>query len=443
MTEASEELTGSGAGATSSIADRAANYANEAVELLSEAFFTVIRRREPRIESYLSDGSATPPSDSTLMLAILQAQGIWFQLLSIAEENAGMRRRRMIEVERGAAEVAGSFAQMLREAREQGYSAQRLQEVLNSARVRPTLTAHPTEAKRVTVLEIHRRIYLLLMEIESPRWTPRERKALIGDLEDEIDLLWLTGELRMQKPTVAQEVAWGLHFFRDALFARAPDMLEKLELAIEEAYPGSHIEIPAFFDFGSWIGGDRDGNPFVTSETTRHALRTCRLEALQRYDKQLVALCKRLSVAAYAFDLSAEFREQLDRLLDDSGARDEIAGRNPNEVFRQFAVCMQRKLEATIEATRAERLPSPDAFAYHSADELIGELRVIGAYAGARWAFHGLAHRELVRSPCVAKWRSSASRPSVSTCGRTPRSPVKHAAGHLAAHHGAAGRPAP
>jgi phosphoenolpyruvate carboxylase len=276
------------------------------------------------------------------MLAILQAQGIWFQLLSIAEENAGMRRRRMIEVERGAAEVAGSFAQMLREAREQGYSAQRLQEVLNSARVRPTLTAHPTEAKRVTVLEIHRRIYLLLMEIESPRWTPRERKALLGDLEDEIDLLWLTGELRMQKPTVAQEVAWGLHFFRDALFARAPDMLEKLELAIEEAYPGSHIEIPAFFDFGSWIGGDRDGNPFVTSETTRHALRTCRLEALQRYDKQLVALCKRLSVAAYAFDLSAEFREQLDRLLDDSGARDEIAGRNPNEVFRQFAVCMQR-----------------------------------------------------------------------------------------------------
>ncbi|MEO0422333.1 MAG: phosphoenolpyruvate carboxylase [Pseudomonadota bacterium] len=377
-------------GTPSSIADRVAHYANEAVELLSQSFHKVIQRREPRIEVYLRDGSATPPSDRTLILAILQAQGIWFQLLSIAEENAGMRRRRMIEMERGAAEVAGSFAQMLRDAREQGYSAQRLQQVLNEARVRPTLTAHPTEAKRVTVLEIHRRIYLLLMELESPRWTRRERDNLHADLEEEIDLLWLTGELRMQKPTVAQEVAWGLHFFRDALFARTPEMFDKLEQAIEEAYPGANIIVPAFFDFGSWIGGDRDGNPFVTADTTQETLFSCRLESLRRYSEQLQTLCRRLSIAEYAFELSPEFRTRLDGLLEASGEGEEIATRNPNEVFRQFAVCMQHKLANTLAAAEQHAAPLAGTYAYYSADELIDDLQIM-EHTLARGGSVGLA----------------------------------------------------
>ncbi|MEO0971702.1 MAG: phosphoenolpyruvate carboxylase, partial [Pseudomonadota bacterium] len=364
-------------GTPPSIADRVAHYANEAVELLNQSFLEVIRRREPRIEPYLRDSGATPPSDRGLILAILQAQGIWFQLLGIAEENAGMRRRRMIEMERGAAEVAGSFAQMLRDARELGYSAQRLQQVLNQARVRPTLTAHPTEAKRVTVLEIHRRIYLLLMELESPRWTPRERTNLHADLEEEIDLLWLTGELRMQKPTVGQEVAWGLHFFRDALFSRTPEMFEKLEQAIEQAYPGADIEVPTFFDFGSWIGGDRDGNPFVTADTTAQTLFSCRQESLRRYAEQLKGLCRRLSIADYAFELTDGFRERLASLLDASGTGAQIARRNPNEVFRQYAVCMQRKLAVTLGAAEQQQAPAADTFAYHSADDFIDDIRVI------------------------------------------------------------------
>ncbi len=80
--------------------------------------------------------------------------------------------------------------------------------VLASLNVGPTITAHPTEAKRVTVHEIHRRIYLKLYELESPRWTPRERESLLAALKNEIDLLWLTGEIRIEKPTVESEIAW-------------------------------------------------------------------------------------------------------------------------------------------------------------------------------------------------------------------------------------------
>ena len=95
--------------------------------------------------------------------------------------------------------------------------------------MRPVITAHPTEAKRVTVLEKHRRIYRRLVDLESPRWTPRERQALIDGLRNEIELLWLTGELRLQKPTVPQEVFWGLHFFNETLFEAVPDLLDKVE----------------------------------------------------------------------------------------------------------------------------------------------------------------------------------------------------------------------
>ncbi|MEO0973151.1 MAG: phosphoenolpyruvate carboxylase, partial [Pseudomonadota bacterium] len=394
----------------SSIADRVATYANEAVELLGQAFTQVIRRREPRIEAYLSDGNAAPPTDRALIVAILQAQGIWFQLLSIAEENAGMRRRRMIEMERGPGEVAGSFAQMLRDAREQGFSAQRLQSVLDTARVRPTLTAHPTEAKRVTVLEIHRRIYLLLMELESPRWTARERRDLHAELEDEIDLLWLTGELRLEKPTVGHEVAWGLHFFRDALFSRVPEMFAKLEQAIEEAYPGTPVQVPTFFDFGSWIGGDRDGNPFVTADITRATLFTHRDAALQRYTGRLEELCKRLSVAKYAIELPTVFHERLSELLDASGDAEGIRKRNPNEVFRQYAVCMQRKLAGTVEAAASHAVPEEGAYAYRSADELIDDL-TIAEHALERGGAVGLARttvRQMRREVEVFRFKVSS-----------------------------------
>src|SRR5262249_57524638 len=93
-----------------------------------------------------------------------------------------------------------------------------VQTVLDGIECRPVITAHPTEAKRVTVLEIHRRIYRRLIDLESPRWTLRERDGLIRDVRTDIDLLWLTGELRIEKPTVEQEAAWGRHFFREALF---------------------------------------------------------------------------------------------------------------------------------------------------------------------------------------------------------------------------------
>ncbi|MGH6928083.1 MAG: phosphoenolpyruvate carboxylase, partial [Dongiaceae bacterium] len=193
-------------------------YIAQIVDLLFERFLEVVRFRQPEIEANLTGDRPLDRLPPHLLLRALQAYGIWFQLLTIAEENATIRRRRQIERDGGPDALPGTFSHVIARAAAAGVEADAIQQLLDRTLVQPVLTAHPTEAKRVTVLEIHRRIYRLLVELESPRWTPRERDDLHVRLRDEIDLLWLTGEIRLEKPTVEQEVAWGLHFFDETIF---------------------------------------------------------------------------------------------------------------------------------------------------------------------------------------------------------------------------------
>ena len=354
----------------------AAAYANEVVELLSGLLLTLIRERQPEVESVLR-GERPPAGLSPELLArTLQVQGLWFQLLSIAEQNAAMRRRRQVEAERGYEQVRGTFAQVISSAAASGVPAGEIRELLEVLRVRPVITAHPTEAKRVTVLEKHRRIYRRLVDLESPRWTPRERQALIVGLQNEIELLWATGELRLAKPTVPQEVFWGLHFFNETLFDAVPDLLDKLERALAQSYPQEEFRVPSFFQFGSWIGGDRDGNPFVTNEVTRTTLLENRLAALRRYRRRLAELIRTLSITERVVPVTEHFRSALERELGASGQGDEIAARNPGEVFRQYLVCMVRRIDVMVAAAERGQIHA-NSSGYGSADALIAGLRLI------------------------------------------------------------------
>jgi phosphoenolpyruvate carboxylase len=342
--------------------------------LLQGLLIEVARRHQPEVVALLEDHASGLDLAPATLARALQAQGIWFQLLSIAEQNSAMRRRREVENERGYPKVRGTFAQLIADAAERGVGAEQMRRCLASLRIRPVLTAHPTEAKRVTVLEAHRRIYRKLMDLESPRWTRRERLDLIGQLKNEIELLWLTGELRLEKPTVAHEVAWGLHFFRETLFEAVPALLDKLDHAVAQSYPGERFEIQPFFQFGTWIGGDRDGNPFVTNEVTRHALAENRKASLTRYRARIGELLRTLSIAASAALLRESLAAPLARRLEESGDGAGIAVRNPGEPVRQYLACLLRKLDAS-------RADSPAgvgaARGYREASELIADLRAL------------------------------------------------------------------
>jgi phosphoenolpyruvate carboxylase len=354
----------------------AAAYAQEVAELLSGLLLELVRERQPEVESVLRGERNAASLSPELLARTLQVQGIWFQLLSIAEQNAAMRRRRQVEIERGYDQLRGTFAQVISGAAASGISSQEIAELLGILRVRPVITAHPTEARRVTVLEKHRRVYRRLVDLESPRWTPRERQALVDGLRNEIELLWSTGELRLVKPTVPQEVFWGLHFFNETLFEAVPDLLDKLERALAHAYPDRTFQIPSFFQFGSWVGGDRDGNPFVTNDVTRSAILENRLTALRRYRRRLSELVRALSITERAVPVPESFRLSLTRELAATGEGDEIAARNPGEIFRQYLACMGRRLDVMI-AKSEEGRTAPDPAGYASAEALIADLRAI------------------------------------------------------------------
>jgi phosphoenolpyruvate carboxylase len=347
----------------------------EATDILFVSLLDVCRRHEPELEAVLHGRANISGMSPELMARALQVQGIWFQLISIAEQNTAMRRRRQIERGQGRDALTGSFSAVLAEAVRRRIPAGEIHALLKTLRIRPTLTAHPTEAKRVTVLEKFRRIYLLLRELELPRWTERERTALVADLRDQIELVWMTGELHLEKPSVEQEVAWGLHFFDESLFEMLPEVLVSLEESLREHYPDETFEVPAFFQFGSWIGGDRDGNPFVTAAVTRATLRRNALASLRRYRDGVTALGRTLSITERSLPVPETFRAELEQRLAVSGDPRGIARRNPGEPYRQFLTCIQRRLEATIARNEGEAITgAPD---YSDADALITDLRVL------------------------------------------------------------------
>jgi phosphoenolpyruvate carboxylase len=348
--------------------------AKESADFLFALLIGVVRRHQPEIEPALRGSPGCFELTPALTSRTLQAQGLWFQLLSLAEQAAAMRRRRRIEGTRGRDQLRGTFDYVLAEASRSGITAQEVGSRLDTLRIRPVITAHPTEAKRVTVLEKHRKIYLLLRELESPRWTASERRALVDALRDQIELLWMTGELHLDKPTVPQEVTWGQHFFDETLFEVVPEMLTSLERALRRYYPGERFAVTPLLQFGSWIGGDRDGNPFVTTSVTRQILSDNALASMHRYRRRLIELARMLSISERVRPVGDDFRGELSRQLEASGDAGTISRRNSGEPYRQYLTCMVRKLDESLASVQGRRTVRAH---YGNADELVVDLRVL------------------------------------------------------------------
>jgi phosphoenolpyruvate carboxylase len=336
----------------------------------------IVRLRAPDAAGVLEgarlDSGGTPESTARA----LQVIGVWEQLLSIAELYDAMQARQRVEREQGEASLAGTFAQVLSGWREAGIASFAVRDLLTTLRVTPTITAHPTEAKRVTVLEKHRRIYQCLTELDAGQCTPRSRARLLDTLRTEVDLLWMTGELRLERPTVAQEVAWGIHFLEDTIFDAVRELNVDLQRALTTCYPGDFADVPTVLELGSWIGGDHDGNPNVTNEVTRHAVREYHLACLRRYEHRLTELLHELSITERSVHVSPWFRAELEHALTSSGEGERLSTRNPGELFRQWVGCMLRRLAGTMERARGGTIPDPSLH-YASAEELQGDIRAL------------------------------------------------------------------
>jgi phosphoenolpyruvate carboxylase len=319
-------------------------------------------------------------------LPLAEARGVtkafatYFKLVNLAEDEERVRVLRRREREAAAAGVpAGeTVAAAVRELAEAGISPQALQSLLDRLLVMPVFTAHPTEAKRRTILTKLVRISALLRTLDVEWPTPDEERSALDSLREELVALWQTEETRAYKPDVMDEVRNGLFYFEATLFDLAPEVVRSLEHAVAERFPGQSVR-PSCLRFGSWMGGDRDGNPYVTAAVTEQALRAHNELALRLLRRELERLHGHLSTTerlgvepALALSLAEDAA-----LFPEEARRSEERYRH--QPYRQKLLYVYRKLGATLEAStrpwRADHRPRPGT--YRDVGELIADLQLL------------------------------------------------------------------
>jgi phosphoenolpyruvate carboxylase len=303
---------------------------------------------------------------------VIRAFAVYFQLVNIAEQNHRIRRHR--EYRRSQQDVVQPYSieSAVRDLKEQGLTLEQVEEILDVLALELVITAHPTEAMRRTVLDIHRRIAELVMELDRPYLTEEDREGIRQALLGEVITLWQSDELRQRKPTVIDEVRNGLYYVDETLFEVLPQIHRELERCLKRYYPDHDWHVPSFLRFGSWIGGDRDGNPSVTPEVTWQTLQMQRDLAITKYEEALGRLIKKLSHSTrnvrVSDDLLASLRvDEEEVLLTDVG---EGKWRNEYEPYRRKLTYMLARLHHT-------RLGQKEKGVYRSPEDFLADLQLI------------------------------------------------------------------
>ncbi len=316
-------------------------------------------------------------------LAVLKAFTTYFQLVNLAEEQQRvhiLRQRAYTAYTRGVP-MGESMANAVRRLRAEGLAADEVRELLHELFIMPVFTAHPTEAKRRTVLFKLKTIANILRDLDLVDLLPSEQAEKMRQLRENIVLLWQSDEMRDRPPTVMDEVRNGLYFFETTLFELVPQIYQELERALVETYPNESFDIPSFLRYGSWVGGDRDGNPYVTVEITEEALRAQINVALQLYEREVEGLYDHLSCAVTRVGFSQEFLESLKRDFDLVPTQErEVLDRFEQEPYRQKLIMMFRRLEAARSQNQhAWNDQATNSRAYPNVTEFLADLRLIDA----------------------------------------------------------------
>jgi phosphoenolpyruvate carboxylase len=304
---------------------------------------------------------------------LTRAFATYFDLTNLAETNHRRRRRRAQQLHSTAPPQPGTFAGTLLRLKEAGMDRDAVLAELSRVEVVPVFTAHPTEVSRRTVLFKQRRIARALERLDRLPLADAEAAAQQSAIAAEITALWQTDEVRRHRPRVLDEVKMGLDFYGGALFQTVPELYLEMAAALAATFgEGVHAgDLPPVLRFGSWIGGDRDGNPYVTPQVTRDALRLAREAILDFYVETLEGLVERLSPSTRQAPVSPELAQALESYAASMPSLDpHPETRAPTEVYRRFLGYVGWRL-------RAARGEGGDADAYPAAEAFAADLRLV------------------------------------------------------------------
>ncbi len=319
--------------------------------------------------------------DKVAVNEVIRVFSHYFSLLNIAEESYNLKNRNK---QLSGHYWPGSFHDTLITLKETGVGPDKLQALLDELLYMPVMTAHPTEAKRRTVKGVLRNIFQAQEALNSQRLQGNARKQMLRRLQSYIQLLWKTDEVRSRKLTVADEIDAGLFYFSLSLFQATAEVYRKFQQSLADVYgkeTARGILVPSFLRFGSWIGGDRDGNPNVTPEITVLALRRQAETVMQEYVRRLDELIGQLSPSFGFCELTQEFVDSIaaDRvMLGPSVAA--LESRYLQEPYRHKLVLMKFRMERSL-MTVTRRINDEsslsDSHAYASAAEFLRDLKLI------------------------------------------------------------------
>ena len=323
-------------------------------------------------------------------LGVLKAFTTYFQLVNLAEEQQRVRvvRQRAAHAQENDRPMPETIAAAVKTLRTGGTPPGEMRRLLDELLIKPVFTAHPTEAKRRTILLKLLDLTRLLHELEAHLLLPSEKKQNWEQIREIVVSLWQSDVNRERRPDVLDEVREGLYFFDTTLFDLLPDIYSELYQALDREFPdcvvgegaeNSASHLPTFLRYGSWIGGDRDGNPFVTQDVTEGALRQQNQQALELYRRAVVDMYGHLSVANTRGAFSQEFLDSLAQDLERAPKSDTARlDRFSLEPYRQKMILIYRRLGATLAQNReAWQARRPDPWAYQNADEFIDDLELI------------------------------------------------------------------
>ncbi len=323
-------------------------------------------------EIFSSTGELQPPK--TLPPRGGQAISIYFQLLNLVEENTAQQVMRIRENESGIAREPGLWGYYLKKLQDDGVAAKKILQRIRKHRVEPVLTGHPTEAKRWTVLDQHRELYVQMVQLENQMFTKGERELIREQIKTVLEELWRTGEIILTKPDVASEKRNALYYLQE----KFPDVLNSLdqrfarawkESGYEKSVPLQRKDYPQI-NFGSWVGGDRDGHPLVNPQVTEETLLELRKHATEVLSQHLSKLEKQLGLSIYGQKTPEALDRRIRKLRQQLGtAAEERMRLHREEPWRQYVALLQLKLPQP--GCRQENR-------YRYASELVEDLDFLG-----------------------------------------------------------------
>jgi phosphoenolpyruvate carboxylase len=330
--------------------------------------------------------------DNQTLKNVIRAFSIYFFLANLTEENYLREQRRVMRAESNQS-WEGSFRRTLSECRERQIEPEQIKELIDQLKFIPVFTAHPTEARRRTTMNILQTLYEHTDAMGVYPEGSRAFEQAKQKTAETIDLLWSSDEVRTRKPLVYDEINNGLHYFDASLFTAIPKVYRNIKDAIVEIYPElSDYALPAFVNFGSWIGGDRDGNPFVTHETTEMAVLMHANTVLRHYQVLIRKLRRELIHSDSIVTIAPEIYE---RIKDYSELDQQVFCYNPDdynhEPYRRLLSLILAKIKATnqyIQSQGTDENAAKDA--YLSPAALLDDLRLIRKSVNT----HDSAHAE-------------------------------------------------